>query len=104
MFLHAVLMELADSADASFHGRVNEYCERIRKECDGVLTYYYGRNDASRSQGLDHAVIAAFTGSDAHDRYQVSPVHQEMKRYMAPLIVRMVVFDGTVPGVAAAAG
>ncbi|MFY3955023.1 Dabb family protein [Achromobacter xylosoxidans] len=46
---------------------------------------------------MTHAVGAAFTDAAAHDRYQVSPAHQEMKAYMADFIERLVVFDGEIP-------
>jgi hypothetical protein len=42
-------------------------------------------------------VVAAFADEAAHDRYQVSPAHQEMKTYMAGFIERLVVFDGEIP-------
>ena len=48
------------------------YCRRILAECDGVAAYAFA-NEASRADGLTHAVVAAFADSAAHDRYQVSP-------------------------------
>ncbi|KCB24866.1 Dabb family protein [Bordetella hinzii] len=97
MFLHVVMLQLSGAADAAFHARVQAYCRRILAECDGVLGYSFGVNQASRSDGLGHAVVAAFEDGPAHDRYQVSPVHQEMKTYMAGFIERLVVYDGDVP-------
>lgn len=96
MFLHVVLMRLNGDADAKFRERVKHYCSRIRSECDGVAGYDFRPNEASRSDGLDHAVIGAFTDSAAHDLYQVSPAHQEMKAYMAGFIDRLVVCDSEV--------
>ena len=73
------------------------YCRRILAECDGVAAYAFRANEASRADGLTHAVVAAFADSAAHDR-QVSSAHQEMKAYMAGFIARLVVFDGDIPG------
>jgi hypothetical protein len=62
-----------------------------------VKGYAFRPNQAGRSDGLTHAVVAAFADSPAHDRYQVSPAHQEMKAYMAGFIERLVVYDGEIP-------
>ncbi|MGE8620249.1 MAG: Dabb family protein [Achromobacter spanius] len=97
MFLHVVMLQLSPAADGDFHARVQGYCERILAECEGVSGYAFRPNQASRADGLTHAVVAAFTDSAAHDRYQVSPAHQEMKTYMADFIDRLVVFDGEIP-------
>jgi quinol monooxygenase YgiN len=96
MFLHVVMMQLSRDADAQFHERVRHYCARIRAECDGVADYDFQRNLASRSDGLEHAVIGAFADSAAHDRYQISSAHQEMKAYMAGFIERLVVCDSEI--------
>ena len=97
MFLHVVMLQLSAAADAQFHARVQGYCDRIRAECEGVAGYAFRPNQASRADGLTHAVVAAFADGSAHDRYQVSPAHQEMKAYMANFIERLVVFDGDIP-------
>ncbi|MNE98127.1 Stress responsive A/B Barrel Domain protein [compost metagenome] len=59
--------------------------------------YHFGANEAARSQGYAHAVVSAFESAQAHDDYQVSPAHVEMKSYMGAFIQRMVVFDGAAP-------
>lgn len=97
MFLHIVMLQLSGAADARFHAHVQAYCDRILAECDGVAGYAFRPNQTSRSDGLTHAVVATFVDAAAHDRYQVSPAHQEMKAYMAGFIERLVVFDGEIP-------
>ena len=97
MFLHVVMLQLSSAADARFHARVQDYCGRILAECDGVTGYSFRPNQASRADGLTHAVVAAFADGAAHDRYQVCAAHQEMKAYMADYIERLVVFDGDIP-------
>lgn len=92
MFHHVVLMRLRDP-DGAFHQQVNAFVERIRRELPYVRSYHYGRNVASRAQGFDWAVLASFDSSADHDRYQVSPVHQEMKAFMSPRIADIVVCD-----------
>jgi hypothetical protein len=92
MFFHVVMMRLVD-ADASVHARIDEFVARVRRELPYVRGYAYGRNVADRAKGYDWAVIGTFDTSEDHDRYQVSPVHQEMKAFMTPYIAEIVVCD-----------
>lgn len=92
MFHHLVLMRLKDP-DRAFHDRVNGFVERVRRELPYVRAYHYGRNVAGRAQGFDWAVIASFDSSADHDRYQVSPVHQEMKAFILPHVADLVACD-----------
>lgn len=96
MFLHIVLMALTPQADDAFLARVQTHCQRVRRECPGVLGYEFRTNEASRSQGLDYATVSMFESAAAHDAYQVSAAHVAMKEDMGPYIERLVVFDGSV--------
>lgn len=93
MFHHVVLMHFGADAGPAFHAAVEAYCERVRNGDPRPLRYVYRRNIASRSDGLEHGIVAAFADAAAHDSYQVSAVHQEMKAYMTPFIERIVVCD-----------
>lgn len=97
MFYHVVMMRYTPAADAEFHRRVEGYVERVRHECGGLVRYDYGANVASRAKGYDWVVAGVFESSAAHDAYQVSPPHQEMKAYMMPFIADLVVCDMDVP-------
>lgn len=97
MFLHLVLMDFNENADDAFFRRVNEFAERIRSECRSVVIYHFSKNEADRSDGLDYAIVAGFETSEAHDDYQISALHVEMKNYMGPFIRRLVVYDGHAP-------
>lgn len=97
MYMHLVLMEFSPEAGSAFFQQVEAYAVRIRQECADVCVYHFGANEAARAQGYTHAVVSAFRDSGAHDAYQVSPVHVEMKNYMGPYIQRLVAFDGVAP-------
>lgn len=97
MFHHIVMMRLAAHADAAFHARVEDYARRIRSECAGLVRFEYVSNLADRAQGYGHAVLGAFASSAAHDAYQVSPAHQELKAFVAPYVEDLVVCDADVP-------
>lgn len=96
MFQHIVMMQLSDRVDEHFFHKVQQYVLRVRNECDGVLLYHFGENVAERSQGYAYVTSSAFTDSEAHDRYQVSPAHVAMKAFMADYIERVVVYDGVI--------
>jgi hypothetical protein len=97
MYLHIVMLEFTSSADPTFFQTVTDYAKRVRNECAGLRMYHFGTNEAARAQGYTHAVVSAFKDPAAHDAYQVSPVHVEMKAYMSRYIQRLVVFDGSAP-------
>jgi hypothetical protein len=90
-------MSFTAEANAEFFEKEEDYAKRVRAECADVITYAVTQNVASRSDGLTHAVVASFRSSRAHDDYQVSPAHVEMKAFMAPYIARIVVLDTEVP-------
>lgn len=92
MYYHVVLMRLTDADDA-FLAAIRAYEGRIRRELPYVRDYHFGRNVASRAQGYDWIVIGTFDKAADHDRYQVSPVHQDMKAFMTPHIADIVVCD-----------
>lgn len=92
MFHHVVMLSLAN-VDAAFHARVEAYARRMPLEVRGIQSYAYGRNAADRSKGYDWAVIGVFESSAAHDAYQLSPLHQELKAFMTPHIAEIVVCD-----------
>lgn len=97
MYMHIVMMEFSPEAGPEFFRQVEAYAARIHQECTGVKIYHFGVNEADRANGYTHAVVSAFEDSPAHDSYQVSPVHVEMKTYMGPYIQRLAVFDGLAP-------
>jgi hypothetical protein len=92
MFYHIVMLRLA-GADDAVHARIRDFVARVRHELDYVRDYHFSRNVADRGKGYDWAVVGTFDTSADHDRYQVSPVHQEMKAFMTPYIADLVVCD-----------
>lgn len=92
-FYHVVLLKLGAGADQAYHDKVNDYCRQIRASVDGVLSYDYEANTASRAKGFSHAVVARFVDEAAHDAYQTCPLHVDMKNFMAPMIEELVVLD-----------
>ncbi len=93
MFHHILLMSFAPDAGPDFFATAQGYVARIKAECSGVEGYFLSENLASRSDGLTHGIVGVFASSVAHDAYQASPVHQEMKAFMATKMVRVVVLD-----------
>ncbi|MDE2612044.1 MAG: Dabb family protein [Burkholderiales bacterium] len=96
MFHHTVLMNLRD-ADAPFVAGTEAFAARVRAELPYVRDYHFGRNVASRAAQFGWVVIATFDDARDHERYQVSPVHQQMKAFMAPHIAEVVACDVELP-------
>lgn len=92
MFFHAVLMQL-ESPDEAFLAQVEHYAARIRAELDEVRAYHFGRNRAARGAGWDWVVLAQFDDEAAHERYQTSELHGQMKAYMTPRIRAIMACD-----------
>ena len=97
MFCHIVMMRLSNKAGPEFHAQVEAFAGRVRRESAGLIHYDYGVNVAGRGKGYDRVVLSIFESSAAHDAYQVSPVHQEMKAFMTPYIEDLVVCDTDLP-------
>lgn len=93
MFHHIVLMSFDKDVDAVFFARAQDYVERVKAECPGVVDYFMRQNIAARSDGLTHGIVGVFKDSIAHDAYQISPVHQAMKAFMTARMSRIVVLD-----------
>jgi hypothetical protein len=93
MFHHIVLMSFDKDADAVFFAKAEVYVERVKVECPGVVDYFMRRNVAARSDGLTHGIVGVFKDRSAHDAYQISPVHQEMKAFMTARMSRIIVLD-----------
>ena len=93
MFHQVVLMQFTAAANQDFRDKVEAFCEQIRKSARNLRGYVFKPNLASRSDGLNWAVVGSFATSADHDTYQVSPVHQRMKAFMTPYISRIVVCD-----------
>lgn len=94
MYMHIVMMEFSPAAGPDFFAQVQAFAKRIPEECSGVNIYHFGANEADRSSGYSHAVVSVFESAAEHDRYQISPVHVQMKTYMGPFIQRIAVYDG----------
>ncbi len=92
-FTHVVLVRYGAAADAAFLAAVDDLVARARRDCKGLVSFHHVRNVADRGRGFDWAVIGVFASSADHDAYQISPVHQEMKAVMMPVIEDMVVLD-----------
>jgi heme-degrading monooxygenase HmoA len=85
----------ADAGDG-FHHRLEHYAERMRREMPGLTAFRFVRNQADRSKGYDWALISSFQSSAAHDAYQISPLHQELRAFMQPAVADLLVCDAEV--------
>lgn len=96
MFLHVVMMQLDNQVDVSFFEQVQAFVERVKSECDGLIMFHFGQNEADRASGYQYVTSAIFVDAAAHDSYQISPAHTAMKTFMTPHIKEVVAYDGNV--------
>ena len=93
MLYHIILLRYTERADAAFQAGVHAYVDRIRSQCTGLRRLEYGKNIADRGKGYDWVWVSAFDSQDAHENFQISTVHQELKMYLAPFVADVVVCD-----------
>jgi quinol monooxygenase YgiN len=93
MFHHILLMSFEPETGPEFFAKAQQYIARVEAECAGVRSYVLAENRSNRSDGLTHGIVAVFESAAAHDAYQASPVHQEMKAFMTARMARVVVLD-----------
>lgn len=92
MFYHVVLLNLKGLGPDSLFS-LNGFASRMRDELPYVREFYFGVNKASRAGKYGWTVVATFDNDGDHERYQASAVHQEMKAFLGPFIVDIVVAD-----------
>lgn len=97
MFCHAVLLSLRAPLTAADLQFIDAACATIAAEVSGVLAMRFVSNVSDRSRGYTHAFVAQFTDQAAHDRYQLAPQHQELKRKVDAWAAASVVLDHLLP-------
>jgi Stress responsive A/B Barrel Domain len=58
----------------------------LKKEIPEVLEAWVGRNESPRGQGYELGGVMKFADAAACERYGAHPVHQELLRWLMPLI------------------
>lgn len=92
MFHHTVMVNFV-AVDAEFLQMVEGYAGRIRGMQDGLIEFGFHHNDSSRAGAFRHAFVSRFRDSAAHDRFQTSALHEELKRLIMPRVAELVVLD-----------
>jgi heme-degrading monooxygenase HmoA len=94
MFHHTVLLRLAPDADADFLARFARHEAALRERVPGTLLYRLLPNDAPSGKGYTHALFSAFASRAAFDDYDRSALHAEIKAFLGPYVLDLVVADG----------
>lgn len=92
MFHHTVMVSFT-AVDAEFLQTVEGYAERIRGTQNDLIEFGFHHNDSSRAGPFRHAFVSRFHDSAAHDRFQTSTLHEELKQLIMPRIAQLVVLD-----------
>ena len=92
MFHHTVMVNFI-AVDAEFLQAVEGCAERIRGAQDGLIEFGFHHNDSSRAGAFRYAFVSRFHDSSAHDRFQTSALHDELKQLIMPRVAGLVVLD-----------
>lgn len=65
----------------------------------GMLSFEYGPYDSAEglNDGFTHGFIMTFDSPESRDAYLPHPIHEEVKEIVIPCLMRVIVFDFTLP-------
>ncbi len=96
MFIHAVYFWLRPGLSAVEQARFKAGVHSLTT-IDGVQSAYYGRpastDRAIIERGYSMGLIVVFLDQDAHDRYQVDPIHDRFREACAEYWDKVVIYD-----------
>ena len=95
MIRHVVMWELHDSAQAQTFGDALAPCAQL---VAGMRSYEVATKSDALPGSVDVCLIATFDDAHALQRYQNHPLHQEIRRRIAPLRKQRHILDFEVPG------
>lgn len=93
MFRHVVLLRFNQPLEQRDYDDIVNSCVVMKKELAGILSLIFVANRSDRAQSYTHAFVADFFDQDAHDRYQQTPIHIQLKKKITKLSSDLVVLD-----------
>ncbi|OJU87368.1 MAG: hypothetical protein BGO13_15235 [Burkholderiales bacterium 66-5] len=93
MFHHLVLMGFKQALSESDRAFIEHHCELLQQVVPGLIRMRLVVNASKRSPQFTHAIVADFSGVQAHDHYQTTPEHDALRQFVAARTTQMVVLD-----------
>jgi Stress responsive A/B Barrel Domain len=86
MFIHMFLFRLKAGVTEAQKDRMVSEIAALQKHIPQVLDSYVGRNVSPRAQGYELGGAMKFADQPAFEEYNAHPVHQELLKWLLPLI------------------
>lgn len=86
MYIHMFAFRLKAGVTEEQKARMLREIEALREKIPGILEAVVGRNDSPRGKGYEIGGAMKFTDKVALEAYNAHPVHQELLKWLVPLI------------------
>jgi hypothetical protein len=89
-YYHVIIKKFTKELPPGYWEKVHEICARIRVEVPGCLEFYQAPNVSGFKKTWTHIHLSKFTSKEAHDAYQVHPLHNLLVELSVPLMEAVV--------------
>jgi len=86
MYIHMFAFRLKPGVTEEQQERMLREIRALPKQIPGILEAAVGKNDSPRGQGFAIGGAMKFPDKAALEAYNVHPVHQELLKWLVPLI------------------
>lgn len=86
MYIHMFAFRLKPEVTEEQQDRMLREIRALQKQIPGILETLVGKNDSSRGQGYAIGGCMKFPDRAALEAYNAHPVHQELLKWLVPLI------------------
>lgn len=86
MYVHMFAFRLKSGVTEEQQQRMLREIKSLEKQIPGILETVIGQNDSPRGQGYAIGGAMKFGSKAALDAYNTHPVHQELLKWLVPLI------------------
>lgn len=86
MYIHMFAFRLKPGVTEEQKDRMLREIKALEKQIPGILETVIGNNDSPRGQGYEIGGAMKFPDQAALEAYNVHPVHQELLKWLVPLI------------------
>jgi antibiotic biosynthesis monooxygenase (ABM) superfamily enzyme len=86
MYIHMFAFRLKPGVREEQKDRMLREIKALQKQIPGILETVIGKNDSPRGQGYEIGGAMKFPDQAALEAYNAHPVHQELLKWLVPLI------------------
>jgi Stress responsive A/B Barrel Domain len=86
MYIHMFAFRLQPGVTEEQKERMLREIKALEEQIPGILETVVGKNDSPRGQGYEIGGAMKFPDRSALEAYNVHPVHQDLLKWLVPLI------------------